>query len=136
MWRRKTTMARAVVPEDADADGFVTLGATILIASGALLCILAANRTQGTAAARPLLMQFLGFAINAVSVSVPARFDSDVQATSTMQFPWPTLLSPAGFAFAICAQLSKAPTTFARHIAHTRTLLTHVGLPVSCVQGG
>ena len=46
------------------------------------------------------VFQFVGFAINIVSVAVPGRFDSDVDPVN-MTFPWPTLFAPAGFAFAI-----------------------------------
>ena len=46
------------------------------------------------------MYQIAGFLINLGSVSLPGRFDSDVNPES-MVFPWPTLVSPAGFAFAI-----------------------------------
>lgn len=42
----------------------------------------------------------IGLAINVFAVSVPGRFDSDADPAS-MNFPWPTLFAPAGFAFAI-----------------------------------
>ena len=74
--------------------------ATLFILSGATMCAVFSMRASDAASTYPLLLQFLGLAVNVASVSVPGRFDSDVDA-SNMMFPWPSLFTPAGFAFAI-----------------------------------
>ena len=93
----------AAPPASSLAPGLAAI--MILFTCGLLIC--AASRSSAfytftfSRGARPLHYQFAGFAINVLSVVIPGRFDSDVEATSTMSFPWPTLLSPAGYAFAI-----------------------------------
>jgi hypothetical protein len=69
---------------------------------GAGLCVCLALRSSDSARRSPQALQVIGFAINVVSVSIPGRFDSDIEP-GNMSFPWPTLVSPAGFAFAIWA---------------------------------
>ena len=49
----------------------------------------------------PLAVQVLGLVVSVASVSVPGRFDSDIDPKAGFGFPWPTLFSPAGFAFAV-----------------------------------
>lgn len=80
--------------------------ASAAILAGTALCIYFALRTELPRKTQPLgfapwKTQALGFVINILSVSIPGRFDSDIEPGDTLQFPWPTLLNPAGFAFAI-----------------------------------
>ena len=77
--------------------------ASAAILAATTLCIYIALRTRKTQLLgfAPWKTQVLGFVINILSVSIPGRFDSDVEPGDTLRFPWPTLLNPAGFAFAI-----------------------------------
>jgi hypothetical protein len=75
------------------------MGASACILAGAALCVYNANRSDSLPTSG-LMYQIAGFLVNLGSVSLPGRFDSDVNP-ATMVFPWPTLVSPAGFAFAI-----------------------------------
>ena len=71
------------------------------ITVGAAACVNFAYRNAGPPPAKPFpYFQLAGFLINVASVSLPGRFDSEVDPKN-MAFPWPTLFSPAGFAFAI-----------------------------------
>lgn len=80
------------------SDGFAD-GAAACIMLCAVLCIYNAVRVSDHPPSG-LAYQLVGFLVNVISVSIPGRFDSDVDPKS-MSFPWPTLFSPAGFAFAI-----------------------------------
>ena len=87
-----------------DADSIMTSRmATIAIVVGVAASVLVATRTIAptSSPSSAVLFQVLGLGINVITVSIPGRFDSDVEATSNMAFPWPTLLAPAGYAFAI-----------------------------------
>ena len=77
----------------------VGTGASLCIILCALLCVYNAWRSDSLPSSG-LALHLAGFLVNVVSVAVPGRFDSDVDPKS-MNFPWPTLFSPAGFAFAI-----------------------------------
>jgi hypothetical protein len=48
----------------------------------------------------PVWLSLAAFVTNCMVVSLPGRFDGDSGAASG-QFPWPTLINPASFAFAI-----------------------------------
>ena len=68
-----------------------------------LFCSIAATRSAikpSAARGTVVIHNLAAFAINVVSVAIPGRFDSDV-TPDRMDFPWPTLFAPAGFAFAI-----------------------------------
>merc|ERR1740122_936921 len=55
--------------------------------------------TSPPSASSGVRLQCLGMLVNVVSVSIPGRFDSEPDILDSPR--WPTLLSPAGFAFAI-----------------------------------
>ena len=77
----------------------VGVSASSILLLCAVLCVRNSLRSDGIPSAG-IVYQVVGFLINIVSVSIPGRFDSDVDPTN-MTFPWPTLFAPAGFAFAI-----------------------------------
>ena len=77
----------------------VGVSASSILLLCAVLCVRNSLRSDGLPSAG-IVYQVVGFLINIVSVSIPGRFDSDVDPTN-MTFPWPTLFAPAGFAFAI-----------------------------------
>lgn len=103
MWLRKKAstaaatapfpMPLAYAPQSADPV------AIALILFGALLCAVLASSHRKLHAVSARSFQVIGMAVNIVSVSLPGRFDGD--ANVLLQSPWPTLFSPAGFAFAI-----------------------------------
>ena len=76
--------------------------ASLAISVSVLLCVVASVRPAkpAFAARRTVLTHVVAFVINVAAVAVPGRFDSDV-TPERMDFPWPTLFAPAGFAFAI-----------------------------------
>ena len=77
-----------------------TVNAAVIL-TGACLCVYNSFLPNVAPPQNPLVFQTIGFLVNLVSVSLPGRFDSDVEEMNNNTFPWPTLFAPAGFAFAI-----------------------------------
>eukprot|EP00966_Prymnesium_polylepis_P097736 2263722-Prymnesium_polylepis.1 len=88
--------------EPADAEDLASLVTVTALLLGAAVCLYLAGRPGKQLSERTGCA--LALAVNVVSVSLPGRFDSDVDP-GHMSFPWPTLFSPAGFAFAIWAAI-------------------------------
>lgn len=93
-------MGRKPPPTPAAERSFAASASATALLAGAALCILVATYKAESQRMSSWRLQALGFAINIISVSIPGRFDSDIEP-GNMNFPWPTLVSPAGFAFAI-----------------------------------
>ena len=74
--------------------------ATLLILIGLGYCITLSTTSRSVEVPSKYL-QIAGLVVNIASVAVPGRFDDD--ANMLISSPWPTLFSPAGFAFAIWA---------------------------------
>ena len=74
--------------------------ATLLILIGLGYCITLSTSSRSVEVPSKFL-QIAGLVVNIASVAVPGRFDDD--ANMLISSPWPTLFSPAGFAFAIWA---------------------------------
>ena len=88
--------------EPPPTDSAAATAATTILLLGAVCCIFLSGRLVGiTNRLSPSAACALAFALNVASVSVPGRFDSDIEPGDMQAFPWPTLFSPAGFAFAI-----------------------------------
>ncbi len=74
--------------------------ATLLVLAG-LSCCVALAASSRTVEVPPKFLQVFGLVVSIASVAVPGRFDDE--ADVLFSSPWPTLFSPAGYAFAIWA---------------------------------
>jgi len=98
-WQRPPPEASPTVPVHSDG---TSVAAAAVIMLGLLLCIFHAVKPHTLSSpSQSLLLHSAGMLVNIIFVAIPGRFDSDIDDPQTMVFPWPTLLSPAGFAFAI-----------------------------------
>ena len=72
----------------------------VLLVLAAVCVIVASSGGSVTRRAGVRVAYIFAMVVNLVTVSVPGRFDSDIEP-GNMSFPWPTVFSPAGFALCV-----------------------------------
>lgn len=98
-WQRPP--APAPLPVPSGHIDVTSVGASAVLLGVALCIFHAVKPHKLPSRSGSLALHSAGMLVNIITVVIPGRFDSDVDDPQDMVFPWPTLLSPAGFAFAI-----------------------------------